>query len=573
VILPVAIVWWLYLADVVTSYWACLALGVALSLLASLVGNAYWKRRRRPGDVMFSEVLLWGWLRRLRAEHRTTKAVRVLGLTGAPGGVQGATSDVAETARKLEELASALDAQDPYTDGHSRRVALHAELIAHRLRLPREEAAKVQTAATLHDIGKLRIPREVLNKPSKLTPEEFELTKRHADEGAWIVACLGDPEIAAMVRHHHERFDGGGYPSGLVGDEAPLGARIIAVADTFDALTSARPYRPATSHKQALALIAELSGTQLDPTVVRAFLKCYSGKRTAVFWTLLAISPVRAVASIGERPPALGIGPPAATVASAATITTLAAIAVGSWIRVAPASYRVGSGQPVGLLQAGVQPIPSGPVAVSAASVRTRHSRHARSHGRQGRGSARPRAVAASVALAGGSSAHARATGHAAPSGGSGGGGSSGTPGGSGGGGSTGGSGGGSGGGGSGGGSKGGSGGGSTGGSGGGSGGGVTTTASGGGTSGGSAGGSGGGSGTTSTGTSGGGQGGSGSGGSGSSGAGSGGSGSGGSGSGSGSGGSGPGVPHRIEDCKNGGWVKYGFSNQGACVSSVAPNH
>jgi len=518
VVLPVAVVWWLYLADVVTSYWACLALGVALSLIASLVGDAYWKRRRRPGDVMFSEVLLWGWLRRLRAEHRATKAVRVLGLTGPQGRVRRPTSDVARTTRELEELASALDAQDPYTDGHSRRVALHTELIARRLRLPREEAAKVQTAATLHDIGKLCIPREVLNKPSKLTPEEFELTKRHADEGAWIVACLGDPDIVAMVRHHHERFDGGGYPSGLVGDEAPLGARIIAVADTFDALTSARPYRPATSHKQALALIAELSGTQLDPTVVRAFLKCYSGKRTAVFWTLLAISPVRAVASIGGRPPALGIGPPAATVASAAMITTLAAIAVGPWVRVSPASYRVGSARPVPLLQAGVQPIPLGPRTGPVAPARARHSRGARSTGRRGRASATGVAVAASVAVGGGSSAPALVTGHAAPSGNSGGGGGSGggpgrsggppaggAPGGSGGGGSKGGSGGG----------------GSKGGSGGGSGGGGTATSSGGGSSGGgsaagSGSGSGGGSGTTSGGTSGGGQGGGGSSGSGS---------------------------------------------------------
>ena len=340
-----AVVSWLHAEGSVTSYWACLGLAVVLSLAASLLGSAYWKRRRGPGDLLFSELLLWGWLRRLRAERRASQAVRLLGLAEAQGMVRVTRPGGADQARLLEQLSAALDAQDPYTDGHSRRVAMHAALIARRLGLSHEQTAKLRAASALHDIGKLRIPPEVLNKPGKLSLEEFELTKRHADDGAQIVSSLGDAEIVAMVRHHHERFDGAGYPSGLVGEEAPLGARIIAVADMFDALTSARPYRPATSHQEALALVEEVSGTQLDPVVVRAFLKCYSGRRTAVFWTLLAISPARALAFVGGRRPGLSVGSPAGVVASAAAVTAAAAAAIGPPAVTTLASHPVAAAQ------------------------------------------------------------------------------------------------------------------------------------------------------------------------------------------------------------------------------------
>ncbi len=171
----------------------------------------------------------------------------------------------------LAQLAAALEARDPYTHGHSRRVARHATLIAHRMDLSQHHVAKVRTAASLHDVGKINTPPAVLQKPGRLTDTEFDVIKRHAVDGAEMVASLGDAELTAMVRHHHERVDGTGYPCGLARDDIPLGARIIAVADTFDAITSSRPYRPANAHNAALEILVGEAGTQLDAVVVAAF--------------------------------------------------------------------------------------------------------------------------------------------------------------------------------------------------------------------------------------------------------------------------------------------------------------
>ena len=148
----------------------------------------------------------------------------------------------------------------------------------------------------MHDIGKIETPREILNKPGPLTELEFATVKRHAARGAQIASTLGDDELTAIVRHHHERLDGRGYPDGLRGDEIPLGARIIAVADTFDALTSERPYRSARPHKEALLVLRAESGTQLDSEVVAAFLSYYSGKRSLVWWSAIAGAPSRLAA-------------------------------------------------------------------------------------------------------------------------------------------------------------------------------------------------------------------------------------------------------------------------------------
>jgi HD domain len=185
----------------------------------------------------------------------------------------------------------------------------------------------VRAAAAVHDIGKVRVPPGVLDKPGRLTSAEFELVKRHADVGAEIVACLGDPELTAIVRHHHERFDGTGYPTGLAFERIPVGARIIAVSDTFDALTSVRPYRPAASRRRALEALVDASGTQLDPVAVRAFLRSYSGNKAIVFWSLLTISPQRALSWLGNRSRAPGhasLGPAATTVAAITAIAVTA---------------------------------------------------------------------------------------------------------------------------------------------------------------------------------------------------------------------------------------------------------
>src|SRR5919112_158462 len=227
-VLPVAIVWALWELDVVTSRWVAAPLLVGLVLLASAAGAAYWKRRPATGDVLFRDLLLWGWLRRARAERRLADAVEVLDRADA--------DDEAAKLHLLKRLAAALDAKDPYLDGHSHRVARFSTLMARRLGVPHEEAVRIQTAAAVHDVGKLLVPEEVLNKPGRLSSDEMEVVHRHADDGAAMVVCLGDPVLSAIVRHHHERFDGTGYPGGLMGERIPLGARIVAVADTFDAI-------------------------------------------------------------------------------------------------------------------------------------------------------------------------------------------------------------------------------------------------------------------------------------------------------------------------------------------------
>jgi HD-GYP domain-containing protein (c-di-GMP phosphodiesterase class II) len=171
----------------------------------------------------------------------------------------------------LERLALALEEMIPGTAGHSRRVAAYARELAVGAGLPAEQAARIGQAGTVHDIGKTCVPDAVLNKPGPLSPRERRLIRQHAVAGAAMVAGAGDAELALFVRHHHERFDGGGYPDGLAGETIPLGARVIAVADTFDALTSNRPYRQALGHTQALQVLGSAAGSQLDPELVACF--------------------------------------------------------------------------------------------------------------------------------------------------------------------------------------------------------------------------------------------------------------------------------------------------------------
>jgi response regulator RpfG family c-di-GMP phosphodiesterase len=288
-VIPVAAVWALRAVGIVSSPWLGLALAVTLSLAASFAGRAYWIRRV-SGDVVFSDLMVWGWLRRARTERQVSRAIESLNQVGADSDTQ----DAAGRLRLLKQLAVALDAEDPYLDGHSRRVARYASGTARRMGLAREQVAVVRSAAAIHDVGKLHLPPEILRKPGRLTDEEFDVTKRHAEEGGKMVATLGYPELTEIVWHHHERFDGTGYPAGLAGAQIPLGARIVAVADTFDAITSTRPYRAAERHKAALDTLEKEAGTQLDPVAVRAFIEYYTGRRgVAVLWVMLMSSRFR----------------------------------------------------------------------------------------------------------------------------------------------------------------------------------------------------------------------------------------------------------------------------------------
>ena len=177
----------------------------------------------------------------------------------------------------IEALAHAVDAKDQVTHDHVRRVQSRSLDLARALDVTDEEEVQaIQAASLLHDIGKLAIPEHILNKPGKLTAAEFDIMKRHAPIGADILQVIDFPyPVAPIVRHHHENWDGTGYPDGLAGENIPIGARIIAVVDCFDALTSDRPYRPRLEDTAALQVLAERKATMYDPRVVDAFFACH----------------------------------------------------------------------------------------------------------------------------------------------------------------------------------------------------------------------------------------------------------------------------------------------------------
>ena len=182
-------------------------------------------------------------------------------------------SGYGDAGSELSRLVQRLEERHPRTHGHSRRVAAFSAAIATELGLAPETVNRIHTAALLHDIGKISIPAAIIDKPGSLSGDEYNEIKHHPEAGARMVEPLADPELAAIVRHHHERFDGCGYPAALHGFEIPLGARIVAVADTLDALVSPRPYRLPTTKRRALEMLREAAGSQLDPTVVRVALR------------------------------------------------------------------------------------------------------------------------------------------------------------------------------------------------------------------------------------------------------------------------------------------------------------
>jgi putative nucleotidyltransferase with HDIG domain len=165
-----------------------------------------------------------------------------------------------------------VEANSPYPRGHSQAVSWLAIQIARQAGLAQTEIEEIRLAGLLHDIGKVGLPSHVLNKPAPLTAEEFEIMKSHAARGEKMLEPLGMKEIGRIVRHHHERYDGMGYPDGLAGDKIPLGARIVAVAECFHEMVSDRPYKRTRTFEDALAELQRCSGTQFDPKAVIAFL-------------------------------------------------------------------------------------------------------------------------------------------------------------------------------------------------------------------------------------------------------------------------------------------------------------
>lgn len=178
-----------------------------------------------------------------------------------------------DTEAALTRLVELLELRDAYTAGHSHRVSELSHAIALKLGLTMQDAETIQSAGEVHDIGKIIIDPAVLHKTGRLTDAEFDVIKQHPVHGASIVsrfATYGDGYL--MVRHHHERYDGGGYPDGLAGEDIPIGARILAVADSFDAMSSARAYRDAMPRERVLSILVEGAGTQWDAPIVAALL-------------------------------------------------------------------------------------------------------------------------------------------------------------------------------------------------------------------------------------------------------------------------------------------------------------
>jgi HD-GYP domain-containing protein (c-di-GMP phosphodiesterase class II) len=174
----------------------------------------------------------------------------------------------------VEILGKVTEIRDPYTAGHQRRVRQLAVALAEKMELSESEIADIGTAAAVHDMGKISVPAEILTKPGALSPIEFDLIRGHAQSGFDLLAEARMPRnIAELVRQHHERYDGSGYPRGLTGDQILQGANILIVADVVEAMSSYRPYRPALGPEAALAEIEAGAGTRYDAVVSRAFVE------------------------------------------------------------------------------------------------------------------------------------------------------------------------------------------------------------------------------------------------------------------------------------------------------------
>lgn len=217
----------------------------------------------------FRQVLEASWKSHLRqCEHRRARTV-------LQRAVRRQTRRVRRTfLSAVDSLIRTVEERDPYTAGHARRVRLYALELADSLGLSPRQRRLLSLAAKLHDIGKVGIPDAILHKPAALTVEENRIVQSHPVVGERILApILKVGEVLAAIRGHHERFDGRGYPDGLAGERVPLLARLIAIPDCFDALTSSRAYRPALPAPAALAIVEAGAGSQFDPLLVRNFLR------------------------------------------------------------------------------------------------------------------------------------------------------------------------------------------------------------------------------------------------------------------------------------------------------------
>lgn len=184
------------------------------------------------------------------------------------------TDQLERTERVIFMLALAVEAKDAYTEGHLRRLSCYSEQLAQAANLRHEQLQAIRFGGLLHDIGKISVDDAILRKPGKLTPEEYEQIKRHPDYGARIIQPMRFAgEVGPIIRHHHERWDGSGYPEGLSGEAIPIGARIVSIVDAYDAMMTDRPYRRALGLDETLRRLREGRGREWDPQLMDLFLR------------------------------------------------------------------------------------------------------------------------------------------------------------------------------------------------------------------------------------------------------------------------------------------------------------
>jgi HD-GYP domain-containing protein (c-di-GMP phosphodiesterase class II) len=257
-------------------------LGLLLVVLCLVIGFLATKAITYPIDLLTQSarsIAQGDFMQRAEIRSRTEIGELAATFNQMAEDIQRHISDLksaSEQNRKLfidsiKMIAAAVDAKDPYTKGHSGRVAEFSVILAKELGLPEEEIDKIQISATLHDVGKIGVEDGVLKKPGVLTNEEREIMRRHTVMGYEIVRQVKQlTEMLPGIRWHHEALNGQGYPDGLTGDELPLMVRIIAVADTFDAITTDRPYQPGSEFPEALGILRKFMGSKYDPIVIDA---------------------------------------------------------------------------------------------------------------------------------------------------------------------------------------------------------------------------------------------------------------------------------------------------------------
>jgi len=340
--------WWgLLLATTVATWLICASLLYRLLPLATLLDLTLLFPDAAPSRFAV--------LRRTANPHQLERQLRLAQETG-PG------TEPSRRAQVILELAAALAVHDSRTRGHSERVRMFTDLLAQELRLQQADADRLRWAALLHDIGKLTVAPELLNKPARPEPMEWEEIHRHPVEGyrltAPLHAWLGI--WADTVRDHHERFDGTGYPRGLRGQAISQGGRIVAVADSYETMTAARPYKTSMSVKAAREELVRMSGSHFDPVIVRAFLNISLGRlwQAVGFGALLAEIPL--LAPVAWRVSKIGPRSISAMAAAGATAALLVAGVVGP----PGAAYVYGAGS-VGIVvlhDAARSTAPGGPV-------------------------------------------------------------------------------------------------------------------------------------------------------------------------------------------------------------------